>query len=391
MVPSLSLSKFDARRALVRYHFSPASTVRDVFNRLRSIQFDPIAPVGCNHDLVLQARLLDSKIDDWEQITYGERQVYDGWDKQASLIPFSGWPARRIIHKWHRPGLDHIFVERPYAAEAILNEIRDRGPLMPKDCEFQERNEEWTGSWHGPSVAKQTLRALWHAGLIMTTGRKGGQHIYDLTERVVPGEFYSQSELSDHDALRVLVLELHREMGLLRPTSPVEIWSRHIPSDKRRKAIGELINQGQLIPVEVDGMPTHATPEFLAHLDLPPLEPRVTFIAPLDQFMWDRGMIGHLFDFEYIWEIYTPVVKRKWGYYVLPVLFGNGLVGRIEFWCRKGILEVRGWHYEAVKPGPKFKSEFRRAIRRFMKYASANSIAVDHAVDPNIRDLLESV
>src|SRR5689334_6830596 len=89
LVPStVKLSKADARRALLRRHFAPCASQMEAFERLRSIQFDPIAPVGCNHDLVLQARVDGYKIGDWEKVAYDERRVYDGWDKQACLIPY---------------------------------------------------------------------------------------------------------------------------------------------------------------------------------------------------------------------------------------------------------------------------------------------------------------
>src|SRR5436190_3673004 len=97
-------------------------------------------------------------------------------------------------------------------------------------------------------------------------------------------------------------------------------------------------------------MQAHATPALFALLDQPSLEPRVVFVAPLDQFMWDRKMIGHLFGFEYTWEIYVPEAKRRWGYYVLPVLFGDSIVARVEFYCREGVLEMRRWYAEPGAP-----------------------------------------
>ena len=203
----------------MRHHFAPASSQVEVFERLRSIQFDPIAPVGCNHDLVLQARFDGYRIVDWNKTAYEDRHVYDGWDKQASLVPFSGWPVRRLFHKLHRHYFEEkIFQDHAHAVEAILKQLSESGPLLPKEFEFQQRREEWKGAWHGPSVTKQTLRALWHSGLIMTSGRKSGQHQYDLTERVVPPEILRQPAFNEEDAVRELVLERHRAVGVLRPS-----------------------------------------------------------------------------------------------------------------------------------------------------------------------------
>lgn len=392
MTGTITLTKHDVRRAMVRHHFAPCAGQATAFDRLRSVQFDPIAPVGCNHDLVLQARVSGYKVGDWRKIAYEDRQVYDGWDKMASLVPFEGWPLRRHIYTVHRRWFEKkIFEDHKEAVDRILKEIADRGPLMPKECEFQQRKEEWKGSWFGPSVTKQVLRALWHSGLIMTAGRKNGQHIYDLTERVVPIRLLNQPLLEAKDAVRELVLERHRAMGIVRPAAPPEVWSNQVLSYGKRDAMAELVHKGELVPVEVEGVKAHTTPDFLALLDQTPQEPRVVFLAPLDQFMWDRKMIAHVFGFDYVWEIYVPEAKRRWGYYVLPVLFGDALVARAEFWCREGVLELRRWHFEPGDAGPRFFRELERSLGEFMNYCSATRIVVERNIDPRIRELAQAL
>lgn len=370
----LQLSKADARRALIRHHFTPATSIAEVFHRLRSIQFDPIAPVGCNHDLVLQSRLKDYKIGDWERAAYQDRLIYDGWDKQASLVPYEGWAIRRLFHQVHRAHFSKIFDEHGYAVDAILKEINDRGALHPRQFEFQERKEEWKGSWHGPNVVKQTLRALWHTGQVMTTGRQGGHHIYDLPERVIPPQFQQASPFEEQHAKRELFLDRHRAMGVLAPNAGPEVWSYGALRDDRKLFLPRLVQEGEIVPVEIEGVKAHVTPEFLKLLDFPSLEPSVKFIAPLDQLLWDRKMVAHLFNFDYCWEIYTPEVKRRWGYYVLPVLFGDDLVARIEFWSRDGVLEVRQWHWEEQRPGQEFHQAFQQALLELANYCSAKEL-----------------
>ncbi len=389
---TIKLTNPDARRAMVRHHFTLSAGQAAVFDRLRSVQFDPIAPVGCNHDLVLQARVPGYKVGDWQKTAYEDRLVYDGWDKMASLVPFDGWPLRRHIHTVHRRWFEKkIFEDHKEAVDLILKEIADRGPLMPKDFEFQERKEEWKGSWFGPSVTKQVLRALWHSGLIMTAGRKNGQHIYDLTERVVPSELLSRPLLEAKDAVRELVLERHRAMGIVRPSAPPEVWSNEVLTYDKRDAIAELVQRGEIVPVDVEGLKAHATPDFLSLLDQPSLEPRVVFVAPLDQFMWDRKTIAHLFGFDYVWEIYVPEAKRKWGYYVLPVLFGDALVARAEFWCRAGVLELRRWRFEPGNLEPTFYCELERSLAMFMNYGSATRMAIAGDIDARIGNLAQAV
>jgi uncharacterized protein YcaQ len=152
-----------------------------------------------------------------------------------------------------------------------------------------------------------------------------------------------------------------------------------------------LVQRGEIVPVEVEGVKAHATPDFLALLAQPSLEPRVVFVAPLDQFMWDRKMIAHLFGFDYIWEVYVPEAKRRWGYYVLPILFGDALVARAEFWCREGVLEIRRWHFESEARDPIFFRELERSLAAFMRYASATRIVVPDGIDPRIHALAQAL
>ncbi len=391
MANAVKLSKIDVRRALVRHHFAPCKKQSEAFDRLRSIQFDPIAPAGCNHDLVLQARVPDYKVGDWNKTAYEDRLIYDGWDKQASLIPYEGWALRRYFYDLYRGHFEKkIFVDHKDAVERILREITERGPLMPRDFEFQQRKEEWKVSWHGPSVTKQTLRALWHTGLVMTAGRKNGQHLYDLTERIVPADIWNRPVLKTKDAVRELILERHRAMGITRPNAPPEVWSYSALMEGRKESIPTLVQAGSIVPVEVEGVKAHATPEFLSLLDSPSPEPRIVFIAPLDQFLWDRKMIAHVFDFDYVWEIYMPEAKRRWGYYVLPILFGDELIARAEFWCRDGVLELREWHFEQVELGPAFWNSLEHGVKSFMQYASTSQVSVRPHIETKVRQLFSS-
>lgn len=383
---ALKLSKSDARRALVRHQFATCASAMEAFRRLRSVQFDPIAPVGCNHDLVLQARVPGYKIGDWEKLAYEHREIYDGWDKQACLVPFEGWPWRRIFYQWHKPKFRKIFDDHPHAIEAILAEIAARGPLATREVEFKERKSDWEGTWFGPNVAKVTLRALWHTGQVMTVGRRNGHHIYDLAEKVVPEELHRIPELDEPAATRELVRERFRAMGIIKPSAPYEVWSYQIYVPERKAVLAEMVADGEIAPVEVEKFKGYASAEFLKLLDEPAIEPRVVFVAPLDQLLWDRKAVGEIFDFDYAWEIYTPEIKRRWGYYVLPVLYGNDLVARIEFYSRNGHLEIRQWHVER-ELGSEFMAALEKAARDFMAYASVKTVSAESHVDAKVVDV----
>lgn len=359
-------------------------TLPTVFENLRSVQFDPLSPVGCNHDLVLQARVPGYKVGDWEKAAYKERLIYDGWDKMASLVPYTGWHLRRIYHQWHGAWYERLQNEYPSAVEAVLRELEAKGPVAPRDLEFQEHRPEWKGSWYGPSLTKNVLRALWHSGLIMTHSRRGNQHVYDLTERVVPPSILDQSPLDEESSIPELLMERARALGFLRPTASYEIWSLHKLRDNRKPAFELLLKQGSLLKVDIEGVTALVTPEFLNYLDAP-VPTGARFIAPLDQLVWDRKLVSHLFGFEYLWEVYVPEHKRKWGYYVLPVVMGDKFVARADLFCRSGVLEVRAWHWE---PGRCSRSEVKSALKRFMKYCRAEAVTFGAGVDEKTKEAL---
>jgi len=371
---TISLTKQDVRRALATYHIR-WGTIDEVFERLRSVQYDPLRPAGCNHDLVLQARIRSYKVGDWHAFAYEQRRIYDGWDKQASLIPYEGWNARRVICKWQSRWLEQIEREHPDAVEAVLQELVARGPMSPRDFEFQQHRPEWKGSWYGPSVTKQCLRALWHAGRIMTHSRRNGQHVYDLTERVVPAVHLREAPLTDDESVRTILRDRHRGMGLIRPTASYEVWAMDNKHSNHRAVRDAMVREGDLVPVEVEGVRANAAPEFLEFLGQRP-PARVTFVAPLDHLLWDRKMIEHLFDFAYKWEVYVPEHRREHGYYVLPVLYGDRFIGRIEFSARQKVLEIKHWSALGRQPG----EVMRAALERFRSYVGAEDVVYAEGV-----------
>jgi len=378
----VSLTKQEAARAWVRYQVATGS-LDEVLARLRSVQFDPLAPVGCNHDLVLQARVPEYKIGDWQDATYKDRVLYDGWDKQACLIPFSGYPSRRIFHQWHRAWFNRIWNDHPHAVDAVLAELEARGPLLPKEFEFQEHRAEWKGSWFGPNLTKQVLRALWHTGRVMTSRRKGLHHIYDLAERVVPPSHFSAPEMSERESLRELLKDRHEGVGMLRPNAPYEVWSMPTNAATRRSVIDDLLAEGVLVSVDIEGVRVNATPDFLAMVGQP-VDGRACVLGPLDNLLWDRKLVAHVFGFDYLWEVYKPEALRKWGYYVLPVLVGDRFVARFDAMCRGGELRILSWHWEDGQ-GP--SDELAAGLAEFMSYAGATKIVCETGVGKPVRSL----
>jgi uncharacterized protein len=385
---TVKLSKSDARRLLANHHFEQA-TVHGVFERFGSVQFDPLKPVGCNHDLVLQARVPDYKVDDWQHLAYQERFIYDAWDKQASLVLTKDWPYRRIYHTWHESWWkEKILDAHPKVVKIVLAELKRRGPLTGAAFEHQVHVKDWEGSWYGPKLTKNVLRSLWHTGKVLTHSRKNGHHVYDLAENIVPKKLIKAKPVSDRDSLEFLLMLRHKAMGLLRPGASGEVWSFHIPGTERRALIDELVAKKKLIAVDVEGVKFHALLSALKNLAETP-QSRMIFVAPLDQMVWDRKAVAHIFDFEYLWEVYVPEPKRKWGYYVLPVFYKDRFVARMDSRLSKGVWNVLSWTWEE-KPTPEMFGALEDAVCNFRAYLSAQSMNLPKGLDTKTKSAFKS-
>jgi uncharacterized protein YcaQ len=241
---------------------------------------------------------------------------------------------------------------------------------------------------------------LWHTGRVATRRREHGRHVYDLIERVLPASVLARPTPPEHDAVRRLVADRHRATGLLRATAPAEVWSLHVPAIARHRAIAELVADGELSAVEVDGAPHHAAPGWLEALDGSSTAQGVRFVAPLDPLLWDRPGLRATFGFDYLWEVYKPAAKRRWGYYVLPVVRSDRFVARID-----SVRDARGsggpvwrlsrWWWEADAedaieraPGGRstFLGELASTATRFARYLGVQRAVVPGGVPKDVAD-----
>ena len=389
----LTLSRAEARRFLATYHFTPTD-VRGVFARLGTVQYDPLNPVGRNPDLVLQARVPGYQVDDWQQTAYTDRLIYDAWDKQACLVPVSDWPLRARIRASRSTWSPLVLAEEAAAVEVALAELDTRGPLSSLEFEDQSHFTD-RAAWYGPKRIKHILRVLWDRGLIVTHHRRGGRHYYDRAGRVIPPEHFNAPPLLDEaEFTRWIVARRAQAMGLLRPTGEASIWSGCGAAATRASALQALVELGTLTPVQVSEngakswsayLPTSALPV----LNAPAPTPRVIFIAPLDSLLWDRRAATLLYDFEYTWEVYKPEAQRRWGYYVLPVFYGDRFVARLDSRLERGIWTISRWWWEPdVTPTPELLAALRAAASAFLGYLHAKGASVAAGIDPAARAAL---
>jgi uncharacterized protein YcaQ len=390
------LSQDEARRFLVTRHglAQPRSlparpqSVLDVVNRTGMLQFDPLEVPGArNHDLVLHSRI-DGYRRNWtEEWLYGQdRRLFEIYNKSLNIIPIDELPHHRV--SWDRHAAhynDGILREHADVAHNILQRISAEGPLSTAAFAEHGHSIEW---WWAPTrVARAVLEALFVVGRVGISRRDGNRRYYDLMERLVPEALLQRRESTEEGHLHRM-LSRYRAVGLTWPSAPAELMMGAGKSAERVRRTNELVERGDLVAVDVEGLkglryaPT-TDGQLLRAAQSPTAQtidkPGVAFIAPLDPVMWDRRLLRQLWSFDYVWEVYVPEHKRRWGYYVLPILFGERFVGRIEPRVDRATKTVRIlgiWWEDGFSPrkADGFVPAMRDALRAYMQFVGATRV-----------------
>jgi uncharacterized protein len=377
-----------ARRFLLARHFlSPARSVAgglngvlEVFRRLGSIQFDPIAVAGRNHDLVLHARVAGYE-PAWCDELYERREIFEATNKALSFVPTSEFPWFRLAMGRKGPRFHNAaLTDNAAVAERVLDRIRAEGPLSSHDFEPEAGA---TKNWFGmpENAVRSVLEAYTVTGVIGLARREGKTRYYDLLERLLPADV-AGLEVPEREQLLHKLLSRYRAHGLLAAGGAGGTFARIANPPERRELHKELVERGTLVPVDVEGMrgKRFVVDEELALLQAPPdPAPSVAFIAPFDSLLWDPALLAGLFGFEYVWEGFFAPAKRRWGYYVLPIIFGDRFVGRIEPRIDRdqARVEVLGAWWEdgfAPRRADGFVDAMRESLDAYLRFAGANRV-----------------
>ena len=352
----------------------------EVFGKFGSIQFDPIAVAGRNHDLVLHARVAGYE-PGWCDLLYERREIFEATNKAMSFVPTSEYPWFRHVMgrkgpRFHAAAL----ADNAAVAENVLERIRAEGPLSSADF---EREAGATKNWFGmpENAVRSVLEAYTVTGAIGLARRDGNRRYYDLLERLLPSEVLAQ-KVPEREQLLHKLLSRHRAHGLLGAGGAGGTFDRIAAPQRRNELRQELVELGALVPVEVEGVrgKRFVLAEELTLLQAPPEPaPSVAFIPPFDSLLWDTALLASLFDFDYVWEGFFPPAKRRWGYYVLPISFGDRLVGRIEPRIDRDracveVLDV--WWEDGFAPrrADGFADAMRDALRAYVNFAGADRL-----------------
>lgn len=330
-----------------------AGSLKRTVDRLGLLQIDSVNVLTRAHYLPLFSRLGNYDSSQLDALAWGrksKRGLFEFWAHEASLLPVSSHPLWRWrmerAAKAHAGDIKnklHVFRrEKGAFIDEVRRQVVDRGPLAASDL---DQGTGKTGPWWGWSDAKFAMEWMFFAGEVTTATRRGAfERVYDLTERVLPADVLALPTPEPAAAQRELLRIASRAMGVATATDLRDYFRLPVADTKARLA--ELVEAGDLLPVTVEGW---AQP---AYLDPAARQPRQVearaLLAPFDPLIWERDRTERIFDFHYRIEIYTPIAKRTHGYYVLPFLLGDRLVGRVDLKSDRaeGQLLVHAVHFE---------------------------------------------
>lgn len=374
---------------------------------MEHLQLDPLAMIARAQDLMLASRVIDYRIDDWAVLTYTRRRFFD-WGGWLAVRPMDELPYWRTMMQRERSAGRWLDFEREHHAAIVemRSVLGERGTVANRDFAMQTRVR--TTSYRGRKDSALALYYLWRTGEAMVHHRERFERVYALTEVVAPRALIR--EAPDAEADDFMLRKHVASEGLTRFLGVSSILHRGAQPGEIRAWRESALVAGDLMEVRVEGWPQ---PLWALGSDAPdlaaieagrvpkkwkPLETstteEATFLAPLDP-VSARGRAKPLFGFDYKWEVYTPAPQRKFGYYALPVLWGDRLVARFDakFDRPTRTLQVLGlWlEDEALAVDADFAEALARGFERFLHFLAADGLDVVPVAQHALRRRLEAV
>lgn len=377
------------------------------------VQIDPISVVARSPDIALYGRVMDYQPALLETLLYEDRVCFEPGGV-LMVHPIEELPYWRVImaRKQQESRRAQFAEEYGKAIEIIRQAIASRGPLRATD--FREADLRASASFHrntfrSDKVANRALDYLWVAGEVLTHHRQGLERVFELRERLVPAQYDTMATAEEADAY--FALDVVRRGGLMTPqfwrTWYAGIIARPVSKAEASACLEALITADAIAQVRVED--DASAPYIMLADDLPLLESlhrghipdawqplettteeEMVFLAPLE-FVSARGRASGLFDFEYIWEVYKPPEQRRWGYYVLPILYQDRLVARVDLRLERSTntLLVKGFWLEAhAVVTDQFVAALARGFQRFMRFTGATALDAAYLTPPEVRDRL---
>lgn len=366
------------------------------------LQLDPLQIIARSQDIKLHSRVLDYTPGMWEQAAYQQRKFFD-WGGWLAVRPMDELPHWRMVMRRERDSnarLHSIAQEHAAAIVEMRATLHERGVVSNRDFKMATRTR--TDSYRGRKDSAVALYYLWLTGEVMTHHRENFERVYALTETVAPAHLIRESSESEAD--RFLIKKDVSFSGLTRMNRVSDSYHRGVPFDSARQIIEALLADGELIEVQVEGwkavhyalgsdasllrdLHSGHVPTAWAPIATTTME-EVVFLAPLDH-VSARGRAKVLFGFDYVWEVYKPEHQRKFGYYTLPILWGDRLVARFDSKLDRttNTFVILGLWLEdqALGKDEAFAEALARGFARFLTFLGASKLDAQAIGEPLLR------
>lgn len=378
----MELTKKQARRLILLHHnllqgktLKGKKGIMEFIKKMGCIQFDPLNIIAMNPHLVLQSRIKNYQDSLLTDLLYKDRLLLDGWDKNMAIFPKEDRPyLSRFFHSdVHNNSLTQVVT--PYL-NTIREFIEEFGPVTSKDIKINEKIDWY---WAPTSLPRAALDQLFYTGELIVYKKEGSRKFYDFAYKHIP-DIHNQPDPNpkEEDYHEWAILRRIRSYGLLwDKRSDAFLGIRNLNQNKRKATFKRLLAKSKVKKCSVEGIDYdfYIPTELLELLnDHKRYKKRMKFIAPLDNLMWDRKLIEALFNFNYKWEVYTPEKDRKYGYYVLPILFGDEFIGRIEpvYQKKSKTLIIKNIWLE--KDSPQIQKQLEITLNEFMNFLGAETL-----------------
>ncbi|MEX2204655.1 MAG: crosslink repair DNA glycosylase YcaQ family protein [Myxococcota bacterium] len=369
-----------ARRATLR-------AVERLIEKLGFVQVDSISRVERAHHLTIGARLDGYRPDLLDRLAFEKRAIFEHWTHDASLIPvalfphwkprFASFAERAQRMRWFR---ERMGDEPTRTIARVHRRIRREGPLRARD--FERGADRPATGWWDWTPEKMALEFLWRTGRLAIAGRESFHKVYDLIERVLP-EVHAQPSPSPRAHVEWACSSALERLGVATPTELSRFWAA-IPVARAAAWCRAAVSAGRIAPVSVHGVDgarprgAFALPDWEARLRrAKPVPERTRLLSPFDPLLRDRQRVERLFGFDYRFEAFTPAAKRRYGYYVLPILERDRFIGRLDprHDRERSVLVVEKLYFEpGVRPTRARKRALDDALAGLAERIGARSV-----------------
>ncbi len=376
--------------------------VEQAMRAMEYLQLDPLQIIARSHDIALHSRVLDTAPGLWEDAAYQKRKFFD-WGGWLAVRPMDELPHWRVVMRRERDDAARIRDMARDHADAIVEMravLRERGAVSNRDFEMATRTR--TQSYRGRKDSALALYYLWRTGEVMTHHRERFERVYALTETVAPAHLIRESTEAEAD--RFLIKKDVSFSGLSRMNRVSDSYHRGVPFDRVKQILAALLADGDLIEVQVEGwkavhyalgsdagvlsdLSAGRVPQAWTPLEDSTTE-EVVFLAPLDP-VSARGRAKGLFGFDYVWEVYKPEHQRKFGYYTLPILWGDRLVARFDSKLDRAtetfVIQGLWLEDQALGADEAFAEALARGFARFVAFLGASKLDATAVGEPLLR------